>query len=149
MKYAWLLLFLSVPAWAEGPTYPNKSLTPGTTVQVELEDLCESGYTKTVRHVTTGMKKKVFKEYGIDWTQRAGYEVDHFINLGIGGNNDITNLWPMPYEPRPGAREKDVAEDYLRHMVCGYEMSLEDAQRLMREDWHKAYQMSKSGREKK
>ena len=144
MKYMWLILFVVVPVLAENsPSYPNKTLTPGATAQVELEELCESGYTTRVRHVTTGMKKKVFKLYGVDWMQRAGYEVDHFINLGISGTNDIANLWPMPYEPRPGAREKDVAEDYLRHKVCDYELSLEAAQEQMRTDWYKVYRMSK------
>lgn len=144
MRHLWIIMLLCSVAMAEGPVYPNKELTPGTTMQAELEDLCEPGYTKVVRRVTVSMKKKVFKLYGIDWEKREEYEVDHFINLGIGGNNDISNLWPMPYEPRPGAREKDVAENYLRRMVCNDEMSIDVAQEMMRSDWYKVYQMRKN-----
>ena len=142
MKYFWMLLFVSGVALAcDYPTCPRQDLTPGATMQVELETLCEPGYTLQVRHVTQGMKKKVFKRYGLDWSKRSNYEVDHFINLGIGGSNDITNLWPQAYEPRPGAHEKDAAEDYLRHKVCGDGLPVERAQGLMRADWVKVYNM--------
>jgi hypothetical protein len=55
----------------------------------------------------------------------------------------VTNLWPEPYTPEPGAREKDVLENFLHRAVCGGAMALEEAQRQTAMDWYKAYQEMK------
>jgi hypothetical protein len=68
------------------------------------------------------------------------YEEDHFISLELGGNaTDPRNLWPEPYYPSPGAREKDVVENYLRKQVCAGAMALEEAQRAITTDWYRVY----------
>ena len=67
------------------------------------------------------------------------YEVDHLVSLELGGSNDQKNLWPEPYDPRPGAHEKDLAENHLHRAVCSGEMTLSEAQRAIASDWIAVY----------
>jgi len=68
------------------------------------------------------------------------YEEDHFISLELGGNpTDPRNLWPEPYSPKPGAREKDIVENYLHRQVCERKMTLVEAQKAITRDWYSIY----------
>jgi hypothetical protein len=66
---------------------PDPACTPGAIFpNVTTEQTCVSGYTKTVRNVSTSLKKKVYQEYGIAYPPPFGtYEADHFIPLTLGG----------------------------------------------------------------
>src|SRR3989344_1203491 len=120
---------------------PDPECTPGAVFpEATLEKICVSGYSKTVRNVSAPLKKKVYESYGIPYPQpRGSYEADHLIPLAIGGNNDIANLFPEAGEPRPGFREKDVVEVYLRDAVCGGIIGLAEAQFLVATDWVSIY----------
>jgi hypothetical protein len=132
------------PAWA----YPDPSRTPGFTnpdiTQASIEQtVCNPQWsTKSVRppsSYTTRLKKEQMRELNLPGTAED-YEEDHFISLELGGNaTDPRNLWPEPYYPSPGAREKDVVENYLRKQVCAGAMALEEAQRAITTDWYRVY----------
>lgn len=124
-----------------GSPLPDKSLTPGETNPYLTKGvLCSDGIrTEDYRHVSLSTKRRVFEEYGIPWEKRGDYEVDHLVSLELGGSNDIKNLWPEAYEPRPGAKEKDQVENYLHRQVCQGKMSLEAAQEAIADDWMKVY----------
>lgn len=115
--------------------------TPGATLDVSLEELCTPGYTQTVRNVSTATKKQVCTAYGVTAEHCNGkeYEIDHLISLELGGSNDAKNLWPQPYQPKPGAREKDRLENWLHKQVCDGTMSLTDAQKEIANDWYAEY----------
>jgi hypothetical protein len=117
--------------------YPDPKLTPGVVDQTATAaTVCAKGYSAKTRHVTEGAKKEVFRRYGIDWAKRAGYEVDHFISIELGGKNDTENLWPEPYQGvNPNARQKDQVEDDLHRRVCAGKMTLQEAQRRILTDW--------------
>ena len=85
-------------------TLPDSTCSPGAVLTTDTKIICKSGYTKTVRNVTEATKKKVFKEYGIPYSQRSNYEVDHIISLELGGSNDISNLYPESYTIKDNAR---------------------------------------------
>ena len=71
---------------------------------------------------------------------RACYEEDHLISLELGGNpTDPKNLWPEPYAPVPGARQKDKVENYLKKQVCAGAMTLQEAQQTIVRDWYAIY----------
>ena len=111
--------------------------------QSNLEDtICKSGYTKTVRPktgYTTPLERDLIKTYGLRGTPQD-YELDHLIPLELGGNPpDVRNLWPEPYEPRPGAHEKDRLENYLKRQVCAGAMTLAAAQKAISSNWVEAY----------
>ncbi len=124
--------------------YPDAKYTPGATFpNLTEKQLCTPGYTATVRNVTDKEAWQVFVNYGIEskylTKDRANYEVDHFISLELGGNNDVANLWPQPYEPKPGARQKDVVETSLHRRVCANELTLSQAQSIIAGDWCAEY----------
>lgn len=122
--------------------YPNASLTPGAVfTNVTTQQVCQKGYTKTVRDVPTSEKRLVYQEYGVSYPEPTGmYEVDHFIPLALGGSNDIHNLWLEPANPKPGFHEKDVVEYYLYRQVCSGNESLSQAQNDIKTDWYAVYQ---------
>jgi len=124
----------------EGP-YPDPACTPGAVfASTTLDVLCVEGYTKSVRAVSTKLKQQVYIEYGISYPQPTGtYEADHFIPLGLGGNNDISNLFPEAAAPTPGFKEKDIVENYLRGKVCSGAMPLPRAQEAIAHDWVAVY----------
>lgn len=120
---------------------PDHQCSPGAIfAEATKEIICVSGYTKTVRSVSTSLRKKVFAEYGIAWPQPFGsYEVDHIIPLALGGSNDIANLFPEARAPQPGFQEKDVVENYLHEHVCSGEIDLAAAQLQIANNWLSVY----------
>jgi hypothetical protein len=120
---------------------PDSACTPGAILPDATSDqICQSGYSSTVRNVPDALKNEVYSEYGITSHAPGQYEVDHFISLELGGSNDIANLWPEPAEPRPGFHEKDKVENYLHDQVCSGKMSLQDAQLQIATNWLKIYE---------
>ncbi|MBX4190208.1 HNH endonuclease [Candidatus Parcubacteria bacterium] len=121
---------------------PDPDCTPGAIFEeATKEQICVSGYTKTVRKVSQSLKKKVYREYGIAYPPPTGsYEADHFIPLALGGNNDIANLFPEAAEPRPGFKEKDVVEVYLHEKVCDGSIPLAAAQQAISKNWVSVYE---------
>ena len=68
------------------------------------------------------------------------YEVDYLIAPGLGGAEDIHNLWPEPYTSRAwNAHIKDTLEERLHQLVCDGELDLPTAQRDIATDWIVAY----------
>ena len=53
-----------------------------------------------------------------------GCEIDHLISLEIGGSNDITNLWPQPFQGTWNAHMKDALENYFHKSMCDGTMSM-------------------------
>jgi hypothetical protein len=118
----------------------DPACTPGAMFSnVTKEIVCRSGYSKSVRNVTSNTKKKVFSEYGISSHPSGAYEVDHLISLELGGTNDIANLWPEAAAPTPGFHEKDKVENYLHSQVCSGKMSLPEAQQKIATGWLQVY----------
>jgi hypothetical protein len=76
------------------------------------------------------------RAYGyINGTSASNYELDHLIPLELGGNpTSVKNLWP---EPHPSSYVKDNLENKLHDEVCVGNMTLLQAQSIMRHDWRK------------
>jgi len=119
---------------------PDSACTPGAILPDATKDqICQSGYSSSVRNVPDTEKTAVYAEYGITSHAPGQYEVDHLVSLELGGSNDISNLWPEPADPRPGFHEKDKVENYLHDQVCSGAMSLQDAQVKIATDWLSVY----------
>lgn len=125
---------------ANGPL-ADHACSPGAIFKdAAPEQICVPGYTKTVRDVSTKLRKQIYSEYGVTYPQpRGAYEVDHLIPLAIGGSNDISNLFLEAAEPRPGFHEKDVVEIFLQQEVCAQRVALPIAQRQIANDWLSVY----------
>jgi len=119
---------------------PDRQVTPGATRTSSAADVCSGGSTKQFRHTTAAMKAAVYRAYGTAKQPGVCCEVDHLISLELGGADDVKNLWPQPYEPRPGAHEKDALENFLHAQVCAGKIPLADAQTEIATDWYAAYQ---------
>jgi hypothetical protein len=95
---------------------------------------------EVVRDVPSSLRQEVFKEYGIIDPRPEDYEIDYLIAPGLGGAEDIHNLWPQPSTSSTwNAHVKDVLEERLHQLVCKGELDLPTAQRAIATDWITAY----------
>lgn len=135
------LLFIATFVYAaQDRSLPNPDLTPGVILNATKEDVCTSGYSKSVRNVPQSEKRQVYKEYNMQPNELpCPCEVDHLVSLELGGSNDIKNLWSQPYTGKWNAYMKDRLENWLHKQVCEGNMSLQEAQDAIRNDWTKAY----------
>jgi hypothetical protein len=126
---------------------PDSACTPGAIITTATrEEICASGYARSVRDVPEAEKEQVYAEYGITSHRTGEYEVDHLISLEIGGSNDVANLWPEAANPRPGFHEKDQVENYLHDQVCSGKIALSQAQEQIATNWLAAYEKMPAGR---
>ena len=78
----------------------DTACTPGDIISTATRDqICQSGYSTSVRDVPESEKQAVYAEYGITHHSTGEYEVDHLVSLELGGSNDISNLWPEAASP--------------------------------------------------
>ncbi len=118
---------------------PDPGFTPGATRQVALADLCAADDDEVVRNVPSSLQEKIFQEYGIHGAPATEFEVDYLITPGLGGSDDVRNLWPEPHSSVWNSYVKDQLEDRLHHMVCERKISLNEAQREIASNWIEAY----------
>jgi hypothetical protein len=119
---------------------PNPALTPGATRPIGFDDICSMDHDEVVIPISASMRQKIFDEYGIGGRPFEDYEVDYLITPGLGGSDDIRNLWPQPrYNAMWNSFVKDRLEDYLHQMVCQRRLSLATAQKDVATDWISAY----------
>jgi predicted anti-sigma-YlaC factor YlaD len=125
---------------SEQGAIPNRSLTPGATRSVSIGEVCSMAHEEVVGEVSTSLRQEVFREYGIRNPRADDYEIDYLIAPGLGGTEDIRNLWPEPYQSRTwNAHVKDALEERLHEMVCAGNLDLSAAQRDIAVDWIAAY----------
>jgi hypothetical protein len=119
---------------------PNPSLTPGATRPVALSDVCSMAHEEVVRDVPDQLRQQVFKEYGIVNPRPEDYEIDYLIAPGLGGTEDIHNLWPEPSKLSAwNAHAKDDLEERLHQLVCAGKLDLPTAQQAIASNWISAY----------
>lgn len=122
------------------PMFPNAQLTPGDVLTQNANVVCVSGYASSVRNVSVSLKRTVYLSYGIDKKIGEDFEVDHLISLQLGGSNDLKNLWPQSGTTLPlNYHVKDRLEGALHDLVCAGQISLEDAQRGIAQNWGAMY----------
>ena len=123
-----------------GRLLPNPTLTPGATRPVAIGDLCSTDHDQVVLPISGTLRQKVFDEYGMQGEPFENYEVDYLITPGLGGSEDIRNLWPQPrYNAAWNSFVKDRLEDYLHQMVCQRKLNLATAQKDVARNWISAY----------
>jgi len=119
---------------------PDPGFTPGATRQVALADLCAADSDDVVRSVPSSLQEKIFQEYGIRGVPAAEFEVDYLITPGLGGSDDLRNLWPEPHSNTMwNSYVKDQLEDHLHRMVCERKIPLDEAQHEIASNWISAY----------
>ena len=125
---------------AELGPIPDKNLTPGATLPVTAAEICRLGDSGETRTIPASVRQRVLQEYQAPESHAAEYEVDFLITPGLGGADDIRNLWPEPYSSTVwNAHVKDALEDRLHDMVCAGQLDLATAQHDIATDWISAY----------
>jgi hypothetical protein len=123
-----------------GGLLPDPNLTPGATRPIAISDICSAEHDQVVRNVSSPVRQRVFQEYGMRDVSANSYEVDYLITPGLGGSDDIRNLWPEPHDAKEwNSYVKDQLEDRLHQMVCSRQVSLQEAQREIAMNWISAY----------
>jgi len=118
---------------------PDSALTPGAALLESRQAVCAQSNAKN-KMVPVALQRKVFEEYGIAGAEPQAYEVDYLITPGLGGADDIHNLWPHSYTATAwNAHVKDALEDHLRELVCDGRLDLGTAQKDIAENWIGAY----------
>jgi hypothetical protein len=120
------------------PLVPDSTLTPGAVAPVSLSQICMDGE-PVERKPSPTIQRAVFHEYRMDGARPQEYEVDHLITPGLGGTDDIRNLWPESYSSQWNAHVKDELEDHLHDLVCQRKLDLNTAQHDMASNWISAY----------
>ena len=151
------VMTISIAAWAQEPAampiIPDNAITPGVVASTNETEVCgrtASGqtYSQAHRKTTMEMKHEAFERYGIPYppaSERSKWEIDHRLELSLGGADDIRNLWPQPslkLGVQWGREQKDKLELLAWERVCKFHnMSLADAQKLFiaPADWRVAY----------
>jgi len=119
---------------------PEHELTPGATRSVAISDVCSMPHEEVVREVSPSIREEVFKKYKIMNAKTGEYEIDFLIAPGLGGTEDIHNLWPQPYKLQTwNASVKDDLEERLHQLVCSGDLDLSTAQHDIATDWIAAY----------
>jgi hypothetical protein len=141
-----LVAFLSVFVWRHFQpqqvvaAVPDPNLTPGATRPVSLGDVCSMAHEEVISDVPAFLRQQVFREYGIVNPRAGDYEVDYLIAPGLGGAEDIQNLWPEPTRSSGwNAHVKDALEERLHQLVCAGKLDLPTAQRAIASNWITAY----------
>lgn len=112
---------------------PDPNCTPGNADVIDESKICIE---TAKRGITNGLKRQVFKNYGLDWPQPYGaYEFDHRIAKWAGGSDYPSNLWP---QPSPEFQLKDRLEFLLYKRYCKKIITLEQVRNEMI-DWHNSY----------
>jgi hypothetical protein len=120
---------------------PDHSLTPGAARPVSLEQVCSLPHEQVIKDVSPAERQRVFAEYRIGTAHSDQYEVDYLITPGLGGDDDIRNLWPEPSNAVTwNAHVKDVLEERLHEMVCAHQLDLSVAQAAIATNWIAAYE---------
>ena len=138
----WLIPFILMVGVATAQTaVPDPTITPGAVRTTDVDEICSTG-TKQLRHWDRQRDDSIMVEYGLPAGPHPDFEIDHLIPLGIGGADNVANLWPEPrrsIEPVWNAETKDRLEWKLRDLVCSGQLDVVEAQKEIAEDWTAAY----------
>jgi anti-sigma factor RsiW len=119
---------------------PDRKLTPGALRPVSVSDVCSMPHEEVEVAVPSSLRRKILQEYGIGDGRASDYEIDYLIAPGLGGTEDIRNLWPEPYASATwNAHVKDNLEEHLHELVCSGQVQLSTAQKDIATDWIAAY----------
>lgn len=126
--------------YLESGVIPNHSLTPGAFRNASLAEVCKMPHEEVELDVPSALGQQVFQEYKIANPRTSDYEIDYLVAPGLGGTDDIRNLWPEPYGSATwNARVKDSLEEYLHESVCSGKIDLRTAQFDISTNWIAAY----------
>jgi hypothetical protein len=127
MKKVVPLLFILI-GWIAVYAYRHRPQSP------TVQQICSPGYASSVRDVPIEVKKQAYDRDGVQY-EPGKYVVDHIVSLELGGTNDLSNLQVQTVED---GRSKDQVENLLHDRLCSGQITLQEAQREIR-DWRNVH----------
>jgi hypothetical protein len=86
------------------------------------------------------MEQKVFARYRLPWSRRTAFKIDHLIPMELGGADIVENLWPQSLRAKPyGADRKELLTEVLLQRIAKKQITLEQAQEQISQDWIDAF----------
>lgn len=134
---------------ALGLVRPDPRCTPGAIDPRVRQDnidqtICRSGFTarsdvRPPSSATNKAKARSLDAYGMTYARTI--EFDHLVSLQLGGASTVSNLWPEPNEDGASSvnNPKDEIENKLAAAVCRRLVTLDEAQRMIANDWTTAF----------
>ena len=116
---------------------PDSHLTPGDILTSDKQKICAKGYIQSVGRTAESVKDQVYALHKI--SKKPTYEIDHLISKGLGGSNEIKNLYPQTRDAVWNMAKKDQLENLLHRLVCEGKVNILTAQQEMRSDWISAF----------
>lgn len=115
-----------VPPNCSAVDVPDSTLTPGSNGSDDLNTICGSTYLAShpdASTLTSNTTQQVYVNYQFPYKRAVGPCVggcvlDNLIPIGLGGTNDLTNLWPQPMSGTWDVDKKNTLETVLRSRVC-------------------------------
>lgn len=123
---------LAAVAFGGKLSIPNPSFTPGAVRTTSAADACARPMPpRPGGSEWRLLKQEAMREYGLPWSTRGNYELDHDIPRCLGGADSLANLWPEKWDE---ARWKDKAEIAMCKEVCDHptDERLREAQQWFR-----------------
>jgi hypothetical protein len=128
-----------------GVALPDPVFSPGVVLTTHANTICSPGYSKAMRKlVHKATLQAVATAYGVKLEPKKR-ELDHIVSLENGGApDDPKNLVPQPRRksvPKGvlAAEDKDRLENLLHKKACAGEITFEEAQADLMNDWTVAY----------
>ncbi|MCU1381367.1 MAG: uncharacterized protein JWL71_64 [Acidobacteria bacterium] len=143
VRTAWLsfmtaAVVVGVPAFAAAQL-PSSFQTPGGKGKANEAQVCAADFEASAKPIAKWQRDQALERYGKRPEDFTG-ELDHLIPVGLGGNNDPDNIWPLPSNKDMGPEQKKELDLKLRQLVCTDKtVKLKDAQDAVKKDWVKAY----------
>jgi hypothetical protein len=129
---------LALASCEQPPTEPYAD--PAVTQETLAMTVCVPGYTQSIRHrarLLSRHKLALLADAGLTPEAAADFRLDHILPLTLGGNpHALSNL---ALQPLALSYRKDRIERKLGCLVCTGQISLDDAQSAILEDWQAAY----------
>lgn len=123
------------PSWRTETIRPPSSYT----TQLKLYQIKKSLTFQTINDLGGATRTIAYfhsLQYDYQDKNPASYEEDHLCSLTNGGDpTSLLNLWPQPYLPTPGAREKDKLELQIHKLICSKKITPQEACKKIATNW--------------
>lgn len=129
----------TMPLIKGGISRPNHALTPGDVTTTDANVVCV--LSKQARHtsIPIAIQTFVYTAYGYTTpAQQHKYNITYLVPPELGGATDTANIWPSAVRGT-GFYQEIATNSALRTLVCRREMSLTDAQHVLKTDWYSAW----------
>jgi hypothetical protein len=98
---------------------PDITCAPKATIKTATnKQICGRIFPTSTGNISETTKSMIYNSYNHSSYTPGQYEINHLMSLGLGGSNELANLFPEPASPRTGFHEKDLVKNYLHNRVC-------------------------------